>query len=86
MATLLIEKSAFKKVKRRARKKQKTGTGSSSAVSAEIDRNPVLVYQKTIHPSLRQYLECMTCRRDVVDKHFNNPLRTESACITMPFA
>ncbi|KAJ7456331.1 hypothetical protein B0H11DRAFT_1642783, partial [Mycena galericulata] len=76
-AIMLVEKSMFQ------RKKPRTGGTGKEVPAAEpevgggakVDLNDGLVWGKKVDPILREYISTETCRRDVADKHFNNPPR-----------
>ncbi|KAF8207647.1 P-loop containing nucleoside triphosphate hydrolase protein [Mycena galopus ATCC 62051] len=87
-AILLVEKSMFKR-----RKKRKPGgdrpapapdPDSSESDSDSDAENPTasarpvddgMEWGKNVDPVLRQYISTKLCRRDMSDRHFNNPPR-----------
>ena len=72
---ILVEQSVLQRVGR-ARKQQKEVGDLLSALSGEEEEGGETgqtKYRKTIEDGLRQWIETEGCRRDVVDKYFNNP-------------
>ncbi|KAJ7905794.1 P-loop containing nucleoside triphosphate hydrolase protein [Mycena olivaceomarginata] len=45
------------------------------ADAASVDLNDGRVWGKNVDPVLREYISTALCRRDIADKHFNNPPR-----------
>ncbi|KAJ7875583.1 P-loop containing nucleoside triphosphate hydrolase protein [Mycena olivaceomarginata] len=43
--------------------------------AASVDLNDGRVWGKNVDPVLREYISTALCRRDIADKHFNNPPR-----------
>ena len=75
-AILLVERSVLQRVGR-ARKQQKEVGDLLSALSGEEEEEGETTrqtkYRKAVEDGLRQWIETEGCRRDVVDKYFNNP-------------
>lgn len=62
-AILLVQPSVFQEV---SRKKGKTSELQEDAA------NDSPQYQKEIHDGLRQWIEAIECRRDVVDEYYDS--------------
>ncbi|KAI0069874.1 P-loop containing nucleoside triphosphate hydrolase protein [Panus rudis PR-1116 ss-1] len=71
-AIMLVEKSAFQTQKAPAERSKKTAT-SAQAKQGPRRKPPDILYKKQVDPSLRNWLESPTCRRDGIDEFFHNP-------------
>ncbi|KAK6996361.1 hypothetical protein R3P38DRAFT_2800062 [Favolaschia claudopus] len=48
--------------------------------AGKVDLNDGLVWAKNVDPIVREYISTTECRRDVADKHFDNPPRRCPCC------
>ena len=74
-AILLVEKSVLQRVGR-ARKLESADVDELSPSSGEEEPDGEAIqpkFRKTVEDGLRQWIETGGCRRDIVDKYFNNP-------------
>ncbi|TFK90448.1 P-loop containing nucleoside triphosphate hydrolase protein [Polyporus arcularius HHB13444] len=72
-AVLLLEKSVFEVIKKRAPDKQKN-TGQAGEVVDVAPGEGGGQYRKKIERALRAWLECAGCRREAANEYFNNPI------------
>ena len=68
-AILLVQPSVF----------QEVSTKKGNTLSHEDDASGSPQYRKEIHNGLRQWIEAIECRRDVVDKYYNSGVRRSGA-------
>ena len=84
-AILLVEKSMFQWRKKRKKRGQEgddsdeSGSGIDDEESEEEEEvgadSDKMEYGKKVEPDLRLWVECESCRRDIADEYFNNPVR-----------
>ncbi|KAJ7745181.1 P-loop containing nucleoside triphosphate hydrolase protein [Mycena maculata] len=77
-AIMLVERSMFQRKKPRkggTKGVEKETVPAPETAAPKVDLNDGLVWGKNVDPILREYISTKLCRRDVADKHFNNPPR-----------